>query len=205
MLHDRGTSSNIFDRLDYSPNANNTFHLNLFLARNNFQTPNTFDQQALGQDQRQLVHSLNLAPGYVHIFSPTTVLSINPYYRLDNIKYFASPNPFADDTITFGESRRLNNVGLKADLSYVKGKHNAKFGLQVSHTFLTEGFQFGITDPNFNDPASPDFLPGLAAFDLTRGGQPVCLQRPHGHQTGSLLRTRQLDLGARDGVAGAAV
>ncbi|HBB94098.1 MAG TPA: TonB-dependent receptor [Blastocatellia bacterium] len=172
VLHDRGTSGNIFDRVDYSPNANNTFHLNLFLARNNFQTPNTFDQQALGQDQRQLVHSLNLAPGYVHVFSPTTVLSINPYYRLDNIKYFASPNPFADDTITFSESRRLNNVGLKADLSYVKGKHNAKFGLQVSHTFLTEGFQFGITDPNFNDPASPDFLPGLAVFDLTRGGSP---------------------------------
>src|SRR5260370_13606947 len=52
VLHDRGTSANIFDRLDYSPNANDTFHLNLFLARNRFQTPNQFDQQAIGQDQR---------------------------------------------------------------------------------------------------------------------------------------------------------
>src|SRR2546425_11775755 len=172
VLHDRGTSGTIFDRVDYSPNSKDTFHLNLFLARNNFQTPNQFDQQALGQDQRQLVHSLNIAPGYVHIFSPTTVLSINPYYRLDNVKYFASPNPFADQPITFNESRRLNNVGVKADLSYVKGKNNAKFGVHFSHTFLTEGFQFGITDPEFNDPASPDFLPGLLPFDLTRGGTP---------------------------------
>jgi hypothetical protein len=70
------------------------------LARNSFETPNQFDQQALGQDQRQVVHSLNLAPGYVHIFSPTTVLTINPYYRLDTFKYFASPNPFSDQTIT---------------------------------------------------------------------------------------------------------
>jgi hypothetical protein len=171
-LHDRGTSGNIFDRVDYSPNAKDTFHLNLFLARNSFQTPNQFDQQALGQDQRQLVHSLNIAPGYVHIFGPTTVLSINPYYRLDNVKYFGSPNPFSDQTITFSESRRLNNVGVKADLSFVKGEHNAKFGVQISHTFLTEGFQFGITDPDFNDPASPDFLPGLLPFDLTRGGKP---------------------------------
>ncbi len=170
VLHDRGTSGNIFDRIDYSPNSKDSFHLNLFLARNSFQTPNQFDQQALGQDQRQLVHSLNIAPGYVHIFSPTTVLTINPYYRLDNFKYFASPNPFADQTITFSESRRLNNVGIKADLSYVKGKHNAKFGAQFSHTLLTEGFNFGITDPDFNDPASPDFLPGLLPFDLTRGG-----------------------------------
>src|SRR6266550_2837106 len=177
-LHDRGTSGNIFDRVDYSPNSKDTFHLNLFLARNSFQTPNQFDQQALGQDQRQLVHSLNIAPGYVHIFSATTVLSVNPYYRLDNVKYVASPNPFSDQTITFGESRRLNNVGVKADLSYVKGKNNAKFGVQISHTFLTEGFQFGITDPDFNDPASPDFLPGLLPFDLTRGGKPFAF---HGH------------------------
>jgi hypothetical protein len=177
-LHDRGTAVNIFDRFDYSPNPTNTFHLNLFLARNNFQTPNEFDQNALGQDQRQLVHTINLAPGYVHIFSATTVLTINPYYRLDNVNYSASPNPFADQPITFSESRRLNNVGVKADVSYVKGRHNAKFGMQISHTFLTEGFQFGITDPNFNDPASPDFLPGLLPFDLTRGGSPFAF---HGH------------------------
>src|SRR5437588_13062623 len=178
VLHDRGTSGNIFDRIDYSPNSKDTFHLNLFLARNRFQTPNQFDQQALGQDQRQIVHSLNIAPGYVHIFSATTVLTINPYYRLDNVKYLASPNPFSDQTITFGESRRLNNTGVKADLSYVKGKNNAKFGVQLSHTFLTEGFNFGITDPDFNDPASPNFLPGLLRFDLTRGGKPFAF---HGH------------------------
>src|SRR5205085_8881668 len=89
-----------------------------------------------------------------------------------NVKYFSSPNPFSDQPITFGESRRLNNVGIKADVSYVKGINNAKFGVQFSHTFLNEGFRFGITDPDFNNPASPDFLPGLLPFDLTRGGRP---------------------------------
>ncbi len=170
VIHDRGTSGNIFDRLDYSPTAKDTFHLNLFFARNRFQTPNEFDQQAAGQDQRQTVHSLNIAPGYVHVFSATTVLSVNPYYRLDTVNYFPSGNPFADQPITFGESRRLNNIGVKADVSYVKGRHNAKFGVQLQHTLLTEGFNFGITDSGFNDPASPDFLPGLLPFDLTRGG-----------------------------------
>src|SRR5882762_6081965 len=85
VQHDRGTAGTIFDRIDYSPNSKDSFHLNLFVARNRFQTPNQFDQQAIGQDQGQLVHSLNIAPGYVHIFSATTVLSINPYYRLDNV------------------------------------------------------------------------------------------------------------------------
>ena len=178
VLHDRGTSGNVFDRIDYSPTSKDTFHLNLSLARNKFQTPNDFTQQSFGQDQQQLVHSLNIAPGYVHIFSATTVLTINPFYRMDNFKYFASPNAVADQPMSFGQSRRLNNVGVKADLSYVKGRHNAKFGVQLQHTLLTEGFQFGITDPDFNDPSSPDFLPGLLAFDLTRGGNYFVF---HGH------------------------
>ncbi|HZE70594.1 MAG TPA: TonB-dependent receptor [Pyrinomonadaceae bacterium] len=178
VLHDRGTSMSIFDRLDFNPNPKDSFHLNLFFGRNRFQTPNEFDQDALGQDQSQVVHSINIAPGYVHIFSPTTVLTINPYYRLDNFKYSNSPDLFADQPLTFNQSRRLNNVGIKADVAYVKGMHNAKFGVQFSHTFLTEGFQFGITDPEFNDPESKSFLPGLLPFDLTRGGSPFAF---HGH------------------------
>jgi len=170
VLHDEGKSLSIFDRLDYSPGAKDTFHLNLLLGRNRFQIPNTFEQEDLGQDQRQLVRSLNIAPGYVHIFSPSTVLTVNPYYRLDQIWFYPSADPLSDQTTTINQQRRLTNTGIRADIAYTKGKHNAKFGVQASHTFLTEAFQFGITDPAFNDPASDSFLPGLAPFDLTRGG-----------------------------------
>ena len=170
VLHDTGKSLSIFDRLDYSPSAKDTFHLNLLLGRNRFQIPNTYEQEALGQDQQQLVRSLDIAPGYVHIFNPSTVLTVNPYYRLDQIWFDPSANPFSDQTVTLSQQRRLGNLGIRADLAYTRGKHNAKFGVQASHTFLTEAFQFGITDPDFNDPDSPDFLPGLLPFDLTRKG-----------------------------------
>src|SRR5262249_9465169 len=66
---------------------------------------------------------------------------------------------------------------------------------QLSHTFLTEGFQFGITDPDFNDPVSPDFEPGLLPFDLTRGGQQFVF---HGHtdvKQESLFAQDNLSLG----------
>lgn len=171
VLHDTGTALSIFDHSDYNPTAKDALHLNLMLARNSFQIPNTYDQQSLGQDQRQLVRSLNVAPGYVHIFNPSTVLTINPYYRLDQIWYYPSDNRFADQTTTLSQQRRLTNAGLRADIAYTKGKHNAKFGIQASHTFLSEAFQFGITDPEFNDPKSAGFLPGLLPFDLTRGGR----------------------------------
>lgn len=203
-LHDRGTSISFFDRFDYSVDTNNTFHVNLSVARNRFQIPNTFDQQILDQDQNQQVRSINIAPGYVHIFNSSSVLTINPYFRQDRVSYTPSANPFADSPQTISQDRRLTNAGIRTDLSYVKGNHNAKFGTQFSHTFLTEGFQFGITDPDFNDPASPDFVPGLLPFDLTRGGQPFSF---HGHtdikqfaayaQDSITLKQLSLSLGVR--------
>ena len=178
VLHDQGTATNFFDRIDFSPTPKDTLHLNLFLARNRFDLPNTFDQQVLGQDQGQLVRTLNIAPGYVHTFNANTLLTVNPYYRLDQVRYYPSADPFSDETQTISQQRRLNNVGTRADMSHVQGIHNLKFGVQFSHTFLTENFQFGITDPAFNDPSSDSFIPGLLPFDLTRGGS---LFRFHGH------------------------
>jgi hypothetical protein len=170
VFHDRGNSSVVFDRVDYLATNRDALHIDLFLARNNFQIPNQFDQEARGQDQHQLVRSINVAGGYVHSFTAYTLLTLTPYYRLDEVWYFPSPDPFSDQIQTIGQQRRLTNAGLRADIAYAKGIHNFKAGTQISHTFLTEAFQFGITDPNFNDPASLDFRPGLLPFDLTRGG-----------------------------------
>jgi hypothetical protein len=188
-LHNNGNSGSIFDRFDYSPNDKDAFHLDLLAARNKFQIANTYDQAALGQDQHQRVSTLSIAPGYVHVFSSSTVFSLNPYYRLDQVNYYPSADPFSDQTTTIAQQRRLLNYGLKADLSYVKGIHNVKFGVQGQGTHLSENFQFGITDPGFNplcfdangDPVpgivcgagtvpNPDFLPGILPYDLTRGG-----------------------------------
>jgi len=188
-LHNNGNSVGLFNRLDYSVNQKDTLHLNLFVSRNKFEIANTFEQQAIGQDQRQRVKSINIAPGWVHIFNNATVLTVNPYYRLDQINYYPSANPFTDQTQTVSQQRRLANAGIRADIAYVKGIHNIKVGGQFQHTFLNEAFQFGITDPGFNPPCfdedgvpvagtvcdesttpNPDFLPGLLPFDLTRGG-----------------------------------
>ena len=178
VLHGPGTNTNLFDRFDFSPTLKDAIHFNLFLARNRFDTPNTYDQQAVGQDQGQLVRTINVAPGWVHTFDSNTLLTVNPYYRLDQVWYYPSPDPFSDQPETFGQQRRLNNVGVRADVSRVKGINNFKFGVQFSHTFLTENFQFGITDPAVNDPSSDNYDPGLAPYDLTRGGSEYIF---HGH------------------------
>jgi outer membrane receptor protein involved in Fe transport len=195
-LHDTGNSESLFDRFDLRPNSRDTFHLNLSVARSTFQVPNTYDQQVAGQDQRQRIVTFNVAPGWTRIISPTLLFAANAYVRRDAVTYSPSANPFADLPATISQQRSLTNYGAKFDLSYYKGRHNAKVGGQVSFTSLSEHFQLGLTDPAFNAPCvdangnrvpdapatgpsgcgalglSPNaaFQPGLDRFDLTRGG-----------------------------------
>ena len=195
-IHNIGNSETFFDRADFQPNPANTLHLDLFLARSWFQAPNSFDQAAAGQDQRQQMKTFNVAPGWTHLFSSSTLLSASAYIRQDHVQYFPSANLFSDQPETVSQNRRLQNSGVRVDISHAKGKHNIKAGFQYSHTALSEFFNFGITDPTVNpvcldsagnpvldptitDPstcssrgyvANPGLKPGLVPFDLTRSG-----------------------------------
>jgi hypothetical protein len=173
-IHAIGNNGTLFDHFDYNPTAKDAFHLNIMGARNWFQTPNTYDQP--NQDQRSKITTLNIAPGYQHTFSSTTLLTVNPFYRADRINYYPSPDPANDTPATIAQHRTLTNWGVKADLSIFKGRHNFKVGTQMMQTRLHEQFAFGITDPT--DPsfldADGNLLPGLIPYDLTQpGGKPL--------------------------------
>ena len=167
-LHDVGNNQTIFDRLDYQPSDKDTLHLNLFFSRAWFQTPNTYDQQAGGQDQRQRIMTFNIAPGWVHLFNANSTLTVNPYVRQDQLVYTPSRNRLNDQPATVEQTRRLMNTGLKTDYAWVNQHHNIKAGIQLQNTFLTERFSLGITDPNY---VEDNDAPGLAPYDLTRGGK----------------------------------
>jgi hypothetical protein len=92
---------------------------------------------------------------------------VNPYIRRDDAHYTPSRDPLDDETATVAQTRTLTNVGLKADYSLIKGHHNIKTGFQGQHTFLSEEFSLGITDPNY---VAENNTPGLAPYDLTHGG-----------------------------------
>ena len=166
-IHDVGNTETIFNRLDYQPDGSNSLHLNLFLARNWFQIPNTYDQKDAGQDQRQSSRTFSVAPNWVHTFSPTIVMTWNPFIREDFINYYPSDNVFADQPATIGEKRWLKNYGARGDVSWVNGKNNFKTGIQIERTALHEDFDFGITQAGYVDPVAE---PGLVPYDLALGG-----------------------------------
>ncbi len=213
-IHDKGNEENLFDRVDYQVTGADTIHTNFQYTRSWFQTPNTIDNlntnvpnpvvagTALpAQDQRAQIKTFNVAPVWTRLISSTTLFTLGAFVRQDRFNYYPSANVFADGTglipggssATLNQQRKLTNAGLRTDVSYVKGIHNIKAGATFQHTFLTENFNFGITDPVFNavcldasanpDPsptptnpaqcangANPGFQPILLPFDLTRGG-----------------------------------
>src|ERR1700674_1245110 len=213
-IHDKGNEENLFDRVDYAITGADTIHANFQYTRSWFQTPNTIDNLNLGltdpttgaplpaQDQRALIKTYNIAPVWTRLISSTTLLTVGAFVRHDQFNYYPSGNVFADGTglipggssATLNQQRKLTNAGLRTDVSYVKGKHNVKAGATFQHTFLTENFNFGITDPAFNavclnaadgspdtNPTptdqtqctgalqpNPNFVAALGCFDLTR-------------------------------------
>lgn len=213
-IHDKGNEENFFDRVDFNITGADSIHTNFQYTRSWFQTPNTLDNlnagvtdPATGQllpaaDQRALINTFNIAPVWTRLISTTTLFTLGAFVRHDHFNYYPSGNPFADGTglipggssATLNQDRKLTNAGVRTDVSYVKGIHNVKAGVTFQHTFLTENFDFGITDPNFlpsqmdangnpcfntvtNQPIDAPCTQ-LFPFDLTRGGT---LFPFHGH------------------------
>jgi hypothetical protein len=183
-VHDKGNNEGIFERVDFQPGTKDTLHLDLFAARSWFQVPNTYDQLRTGQDQHSQIKSINISPEWTHLFSSTTLIAIQPFLRITQVQYYPSANAFADLPVTVGQDRRLAHTGFTSELTYSRGVHTAKVGMELLVSPLTENFSLGITDPTFNPPCNdpteappcsvpetnPGFLPGLAEFDLSRGG-----------------------------------
>ncbi|MGA3126723.1 MAG: TonB-dependent receptor [Candidatus Korobacteraceae bacterium] len=195
VMHDKGNEENLFDRVDFQLSPADSLHLNLQFTRSWFQTPNSFDQQnatawsgvvvnngGLGPDglvvgpadQRSQIKTLNVAPSWTHLLSDTTLLTLGAFVRHDQYNYYPSADPFADlapdlQSETVGQSRSLTNAGLRSSLSYVKGIHNLKVGVNYEQTFLDEHDSLGIVNPAyFTD--NPTLRSLLLPYDLTRGG-----------------------------------
>ena len=197
-LHDKGSSQSFFNRLDLHPGASDALHLNVQAARSSFDVPNTYDQEDAGQDQHQKIATVNVAPGYTRVLGSSSLLTANVFFRRDHLTYTPSADPFADTPGTVSQDRRLTNVGAKVDFLVYRGGHNVKFGGTFNNTELNENFTLGLTDPTVNSPcldasgdpsdntrlteptqcaaagltSNPEFVPGLVAFDMSRGGSP---------------------------------
>jgi hypothetical protein len=169
VMHDKGNLENLFDRIDYQIATGNTVHLDLAWSRSWFQTPQTYDNLNIGvldpfgnpvpaMDQRSQIKTFDIAPSWSLLLNPKAVFTLGGVVRRDDYHYYPSADPFSDlgplnlQRETIGQHRLLTNAGVHADLAYVRGINNMKFGISYQQTFLTEDDTLGIVDPLLNAP-----------------------------------------------------
>ena len=109
-------------------------------------------------DQRSKIGSFNIAPSWTRVVSTNSVFTLGAFVRRDDYNYYPSKDPFADlgppslQRQSVGQNRTLTNMGIRSDISYVKGVNNIKAGATYEQTLLRENDTLGIVDPTFNAP-----------------------------------------------------
>ena len=198
VMHARGNEQNFFDRIDKSLSEADSLHLNLNFSRSWFQTPNAFDnlnvQNVLkggtssspvfgsvgNTDQHSEIKTFNIAPTYTRVLNDNSVFNFGAFVRRDDYNYYPSKNPLADlgpsnlQTSSIQQHRTLTNTALHSDISYAKGAHTFKAGVQYGQTFLRENDSLGIVSATLNSPcvdANGNSLPGFSSTtDCTNSG-----------------------------------
>jgi len=168
-LHNHGDSERAFLRLDLAtPDSSNSFRLSGLVGRTNRDVSNTFSQAATNADNRVQTNDWNANLGWQDVINANAVLDTTAFARNNRFTYYGSPN---DPSVIANSKRSLGNYGVQPTLSFQMGDANQfKAGAVFKSYPIHERFSFGVTDPNLNDPASPDYNPDLAPYDLTRGG-----------------------------------
>jgi hypothetical protein len=167
-LHNHGDTQRGFLRLDYaSPDFKDTVRFTALIGHTHRDVPNTYSQEAAGQDQEVRSRDQNYNLGWTHVLSPNMTVDANGFGRLSHFELSPSPNDTPAQALS---DRNLDNYGLNAALSWAPNRHEVKVGGIVKRFPIDEHFGFGITDPALNDPESEDYNPDLAPYDLTRGG-----------------------------------
>ncbi|HYZ83318.1 MAG TPA: TonB-dependent receptor, partial [Bryobacteraceae bacterium] len=179
-LHNGGNSERGFFRLDFLPSISDQLRFNLMLGRSSFELANLRSQQAAGQNQRQLLRDASLSVGWLRTLSPRSTIDAMFSWRTSNAELLPSTG---DTPVTAFQDRRLSNYTSALRWTGQHGAHQIRTGFDWQHFPVREHFRFGITNPAFNAPDSPDFLPTLLPFDLSRGGR---LFRFAGRNSGNL-------------------
>ncbi len=109
-------------------------------------------------DQRSKIQTFDIAPSWTRLVNTHSVFTLGAWVRRDGYNYYPSGDPFADlgapslQRQTVGQDRSLTNAGARTSISYVKGIHNLKGGVDYEQTFLDEKDTVGVVDPIFNAP-----------------------------------------------------
>jgi len=153
-LHNATNGGGAFTQLLYNPDPANQLRFNGALRLDYYQVPNDPDMQAAGVEDREREQDIFGTLSWVHTYSPTTLLTISPFYHFNRAAYEGGPT----DVPAATDNRASNYEGGQVSLTLVKGKHNARFGMyafaQQDNTYFSVVANDG-SGQQFNQTVTP--------------------------------------------------
>jgi hypothetical protein len=147
-----GDFSTYYER-NLTPNDRLRFIVRHEISR--YDIPNELLQQAAGQRQNaDNIETMGIV-SYQHTFSSNLLADFRGMVR-DNDNDI---NSNEDSTpIQVFQHNHFREGYFKGSVTYSRGRHEIKFGLESDNTFLNENFRYNITDPSQFDPGTPQIF-----------------------------------------------
>jgi len=180
-LFDFGKGSRAAAQFDWRAGDKDSFKLLLLGSGANFQQPNLAADQAAGRDAQRHLRQYTAILGWLHTFSPQTLLQTSLYERTGSDQVLPTTDPV---TPLSAASRASLTLGVKSDLSQSWRGHFFKAGVDLVR--LREGESFF-----FDSRGDPDVFPAFRGW--RQGGQASFYVQDHF----SPVRNLSVDLGLR--------
>ena len=180
-LFDFGKGSRATAQFDWHAANKDAFKLLLMGSGANFQQPNITEDQLVGRDAQRHLRQYTAILGWLHTFSPQTLLHTSVYERTGSDQVLPTNDA---DTPLSAASRSSFTLGVKSDLSHSWRGHLFKAG--VDFVRLREGESF-----SFDSRGDPDVFPAFQGW--AKGGQAGFYVQDHFSPVRNLI----VDLGLR--------
>jgi hypothetical protein len=149
-LHNGGSAGTLFGAVDSRGGQRDQVRVGWSAGRSHYDVPNTDEQQEAGQDQRQRTSQGYLNASWQRVWSDRTVTHVAGYHRRGAAALEGSDS----DTPLHAESdRSLVRTGAIAGVSYQRGSHLLKAGIEAQTLWLDETFGFFVTDEEEGEEA----------------------------------------------------
>ncbi len=141
VIHDRESGTGGFFSLLYNRSASDQFRWIASLREDQYQVPNTPDQEVSGIRDLNQEHDDLIGFHWTHTFGDGAVLTLAPYYHFNSAHYVGGPQ---DTPFILDDNNRSSYYGARAVLQMDKHRNNIHVGVEVwgqhGNTF------FGLTE-----------------------------------------------------------
>ena len=128
VLHDMNSGLSGFTSLIFNVTPSDQLRLVASARGDHYQIPNAPDDQLAGTRDTELERDSFANFSWVHTSAKGVVFTVSPFYHFNRAALMGGPN---DSPIITNDDRGSNYAGGVINLSILKGKHSARFGVQA--------------------------------------------------------------------------